>query len=247
MGGSPLKEVLGVFGLVTALTFAVTRLRGIAPFDEYVHLAVGAFFLFGALWAAQRVENGIHHFGISVGGLLERAKENAGPFGVFDLARIVRDGFPSALREIAVALGIAAIVFPPFALGFSWWHGPDHAFVFRLPPDFASFAAAQVLVVGLPEEAFFRGFVQTRLSDHFGPSARRWLGVDLHVGAWLLQSVLFALIHFAVDLNPARLAVFFPGLLFGWLRAWRGGIGAPIAIHALSNIYSEILVRGWLR
>ena len=44
---------------------------------------------------------------------------------------------------------------------------------------------------------------------------------------------------------PARLAVFFPGLLFGWIRAWRGGMGAAMAVHAASNIWSEILLSGW--
>ena len=33
----------------------------------------------------------------------------------------------------------------------------------------------------------------------------------------------------ATEPHPAKLATFFPGLLFGWLRAWRGGIGAAIA------------------
>jgi hypothetical protein len=61
-----------------------------------------------------------------------------------------------------------------------------------------------------------------------------------------LQALLFALIHFAVDLNPARLAVFFPALLFGWLRALRGGIGAAAAFHASCNLLSEVLVRSWL-
>jgi membrane protease YdiL (CAAX protease family) len=40
--------------------------------------------------------------------------------------------------------------------------------------------------------------------------------------------------------------VFFPALLFGWVRAWRGGIGAALALHASSNLYSEILARSWL-
>jgi membrane protease YdiL (CAAX protease family) len=35
-------------------------------------------------------------------------------------------------------------------------------------------------------------------------------------------------------------------LLFGWVRAWRGGVGAAIALHAMSNLYSEILARSWL-
>ncbi len=247
--GSPLREVLLVNAAVISATFAVTRLRAIPPFDELVHLAVGAIFLFAALRLAQREPHGVERFGIAVGGLLLPAREDEtpGPLGLWDLARTVRRGLPSALRELGVAVGLAALVFPPFALGFALWHGPSHPFVLRLPDDFLSFAAAQVLVVGLPEEAFYRGYVQTRLSDHFGPARRRWLGVQLHPAAWLGQAALFALIHFVVDANPARLAVFFPGLLFGWLRAWRGGIGAPIALHALSNIYSEILVTGWLR
>ena len=72
------------------------------------------------------------------------------------------------------------------------------------------------------------------------------LGVELAPGAWLLQAALFALVHFLVEPHPARLAVFFPGLLFGWLRARRGGVGAAIALHAMSNLYSEILARSWL-
>ncbi len=219
-----------------------------------MHLAVGGFFLFGALRMASRdaqtrPDGGIDRFGIAVGGLLAPANEEAGPpgpFGVWDLMRTLRAGFPEGLRETLVALGLAAIIFPPFAIGFSWWHGPAHDFAFSTPDDFASFCAAQVVVVGLPEEAFFRGFMQTRLGDHFG-KARRWFGVELHPWTLLSQAALFAFIHFAVDMNPARLAVFFPGLVFGWVRAWRGGIGAAIALHALMNIYSELLLQGWMR
>ncbi|HJL19019.1 MAG TPA: glutamic-type intramembrane protease, partial [Sandaracinaceae bacterium LLY-WYZ-13_1] len=36
------------------------------------------------------------------------------------------------------------------------------------------------------------------------------------------------------------------GLLFGWLRAWRGGIGAAMLLHAMSNVLAEILEEGWL-
>ncbi len=247
---SPLHEVLLVNGMVMAATFVVTRLRGVPPFADFVHLAVGGLFLFTAIHMAQREEAGVERFGIAVGGLLQPPREDSGPvgpLGLWDLGRTVMRGLPAALKEIGVALALAAVIFPPFALGFALWHGPSHPFALQLPEDFGSFAAAQFLVVGLPEEAFYRGYVQTRLADHFGSARRHWLGVTLHPAAWVGQAVLFALIHFVVDLNPARLAVFFPGLLFGWLRAWRGGIGAPIALHALSNMYSEVLVTGWLR
>ena len=50
----------------------------------------------------------------------------------------------------------------------------------------------------------------------------------------------------AVEPRLDELATFFPGLLFGWLRARRDGIGAAVVLHALSNLFAETLVRGWL-
>jgi membrane protease YdiL (CAAX protease family) len=44
---------------------------------------------------------------------------------------------------------------------------------------------------------------------------------------------------------PTRLAVFFPALLFGWLRARTGGIGASLTFHMLCNVYSQALGRGY--
>jgi membrane protease YdiL (CAAX protease family) len=87
--------------------------------------------------------------------------------------------------------------------------------------------------------------VQTALSD-LTTKRLRVLGVELAPSAWVLQAALFAAIHFMVEPHPARLAVFFPALLFGWTRAWRGGIGAALTLHAMSNLYSEILARSWL-
>jgi len=39
--------------------------------------------------------------------------------------------------------------------------------------------------------------------------------------------------------------VFFPALLFGWLRSRTRGVGASIAFHALCNLLSEALGRGY--
>jgi membrane protease YdiL (CAAX protease family) len=164
---------------------------------------------------------------------------------VGELIETLRTAAPSALRETLVALAVLGVVFPPFALGFHFWHGPTRAFALHWPPDLASFALAQVVVVALPEEAFFRGFVQTRLTDAW-PRTVRLLGAQVSPGALLVQAALFGALHFAVDLAPERLAVAFPALLFGWLRARRGGIGAAILVHAASNVYADILVRGWL-
>ena len=250
-----MPEVLAVFAVVTLLCFGITRMRAVAALSEYVSLGVGAVFLLGALEMAKREARRIElsfrvvleRWGIALGGLLAPAEEGdepAGPLGLYDLGRLIRRGLPSALRESGVALGIALLIFPPFAFAFAWWHNAHGLPGFRPSSEAMSFILAQFLVVALPEEVFFRGYVQTRLVDHFGPPPKPWMIV--HPSALLLQSALFALVHVAVDPNPARLAVFFPGLLFGLVRGWRGGVGAAIVLHALSNIYSDLLVRGWL-
>ena len=63
--------------------------------------------------------------------------------------------------------------------------------------------------------------------------------------ALIVSSVIFALGHFATIRDPMRLAVFFPSLAFGWLRARTGGIGAGVAFHASCNVFSEVLGRGY--
>ena len=142
-------------------------------------------------------------------------------------------------------LAVAAVVFPPFVLGFYLFHRPTHAFSLQLPDSLASYALTQLLVVALPEEALFRGYIQGRLGEPFTRRVRV-LGAELSPAAVSIQALLFALIHFAVDLHPYRLAVFFPALAFAWLRERRGGIGAPAAFHALCNLFSDVLVRSWL-
>jgi membrane protease YdiL (CAAX protease family) len=164
---------------------------------------------------------------------------------IVDLVTATARAVPPALRELGFAAGVAAIIFPPFVLAFRVWHGPEHPFVLELPSDLPSYLLTQLLIVALPEEALFRGYVQGRLHDAFGDRVRL-LGVTLSMRAWLLQAALFALIHFAVEPFPARLAVFFPALLFGWVRQKRGGIGAALALHAASNLLGDLLARGWL-
>ncbi len=238
------RRVLGVYGLVCVAIFAVTRFEPSTSIGRYAHLVVATIFL---LTAIRLTREDPRHYGVALAGLLEPARDDrpAGPLGLFDLGRAVRQALPSAVAEVGVAAGIAMVVFPLYAVVFNWWHRPEGNFSLTLPADVSGFAMAQLIVVALPEEAFFRGYLQTALSD-LETNRLRVIGVLLAPGAIVLQAILFAAIHFAVEPNPARLAVFFPALLFGWTRAWRGGIGAALTLHAMSNLYSEILVRSWL-
>lgn len=98
----------------------------------------------------------------------------------------------------------------------------------------------QLFFVGLPEEYFYRGYVQPTLARIW--PERGWGRGRLRLSAAVvLASVLFALGHFLIDWRITRLAVFFPSLLFGILRERSGGILAPMVFHALCNTMVEIV------
>jgi membrane protease YdiL (CAAX protease family) len=145
--------------------------------------------------------------------------------------------------DLLYAACAGALIYPFIALGSPFvWGLTEVRFQLVVPPGFATTALVHLVVVALPEEFFYRGYVMGRLDDIFEPRFRL-LGVRIGPG-FVVQAALFALGHFLVDLNPGRLAVFFPALAFGWLRARRGTIGAAVAFHAMSNIFMELFRAG---
>jgi membrane protease YdiL (CAAX protease family) len=95
-------------------------------------------------------------------------------------------------------------------------------------------------LVALPEEWFFRGYLLARLDGRFG-TPWRLLGVSIGPGL-LLSSLAFALLHPILIPGMHRLMVFFPALLFGWLRARTGNIGAAVVVHAACNLLQAVTV-----
>jgi membrane protease YdiL (CAAX protease family) len=104
-------------------------------------------------------------------------------------------------------------------------------------------ALGQLLVIALPEEAFYRGYLQTSLERELNKSISI-LGARVGLGL-VLTSAIFAVGHLLTELSPARLAVFFPSLVFGFLRARSGGIGASLLFHAMCNLFSAYLLRSY--
>jgi membrane protease YdiL (CAAX protease family) len=99
----------------------------------------------------------------------------------------------------------------------------------------------QLFMVALPEELFYRGFLQPRLDALF---CRRWKVLNGDVGpATLVTSALFAIGHLVTIPSAHRLAVFFPSLLFGWLYTRTGSIWPGVLVHALSNVLLTVLYR----
>jgi hypothetical protein len=163
------------------------------------------------------------------------------------------------------ALALAVVLFPPFWIGFAWWWAPRHPFVWMPPASPLDEVLGQLLVIALPEEAFYRGYVHTALRDALhrrqpasgqalqppptsssGTTPHRLNLLRADVGWEIpLTSALFAAGHVLTEPHPNRLAVFFPALVFGWLRARTGGIGAPLLLHALANLFSATLGRGY--
>jgi membrane protease YdiL (CAAX protease family) len=70
------------------------------------------------------------------------------------------------------------------------------------------------------------------------------LGAALGPGI-LVASALFAVGHLLTEVKPDRLAVFFPALVFGWLRARTGSIGAGVLFHAACNLFAAWLARSY--
>jgi uncharacterized protein len=224
--------------LAAALTLLAVTAASALPLADYAATVVGGCFLVAAWWLVLRHDEiTVRADGLSLGGLLE--PPSAGGPSRLDVRRLARD----TLVAMGWASLFMAIAFPPFLLGYyAYWHPHGH-FVLRLPPSLPSYVAGQLVVIALPEEAFFRGYLQTSL-DRAWPRRLRVLGADVGLGL-VVASAIFAAGHLLTIRHPARLAVFFPALVFGWLRARTGGVGASIAFHASCNLFSAALARGF--
>jgi len=258
-------EAVGVTSLVTGLVVAAARF---VP-EGWVATVVGFLFL-GATWIFvwRRDDAWVSNRGLALGGLvlpseprpavwLRASLQAIALAGLFAVLTFVPFYFgfrrwialqdahlwgaeaPKTLEEartlferIQGAIGAGAIPF-------------QRTFVFPFTARaLAERVLGQVVLVALPEEAFYRGYLQSRLADAF-PMRRRLFGAPVGV-AIVLTSALFAVGHLATIPAAARLAVFFPSLLFGWLRSRTNGIGAGLAYHASCNIFSELLFRGYM-
>lgn len=170
-------------------------------------------------------------------------------------------------RDLRLVLLLCAVTFPPYALAHhlymtelvGWVHGlglhelarwlPHRALAPALPHGLSAWGASawwlggvvatHVLGVALPEETFYRGYLQPRLETVWTPS-RRVLGVRLGLAA-VVTAALFASGHFLGEWNPLRLGPFVPALLFAWLRNATGSVAGAVAYHGACNVLGEVL------
>jgi membrane protease YdiL (CAAX protease family) len=226
------RRVLVPLGVAIATTAVVAAIAH-APFLKgYDGTLIGLVFMVVTYAAVLRHDaDTIARHGLGLGGLLEPVP--------LDPRRMLRD----TGRALAWAFGFALVVFPPFWLGWLAWWKPESGFAAANLAVIRDEALTQVLAVALPEEAFYRGYLQTALDDVWKPRFRIF-GAEIGLSI-LVTSAIFALGHLLTQYHPNRLGVFFPSLLFGWLRARTGGIGASVVFHALCNLFAEYISKSY--
>jgi len=236
---SGLREPLIAFAITTGLAAACAALGTVVPLvRRNLSLLIAILFFLAPLAAAKRAGRGDEFDYRDVGLHADPVWLNLRVLAAFALL-----AFPAFIagfflfygRTCALTDGPLAHWFAPLCdrwLGYAGGH-------LRTPPSFGLLSASYLVVVAVPEEVFFRGYLMARFEEVWPPT-RTLFGAK--VGwALIVSSALFALSHVAVIPNPQRLAVFFPALLFGWMRARTGSIAPGALFHALCNILSDVM------
>jgi membrane protease YdiL (CAAX protease family) len=150
------------------------------------------------------------------------------------LPRYWRRGFPAwaraadpgrsvaffALLSTAGAIAFFLFVRLPLPPAISPYYGTA--------PLTAAMAAHHLMLIALPEEVFFRGYLYDALED------AGWDPV-------LSVSLLFAVGHFVIAPSLFRLLTFFPALLLWWGRKGSGNVYVPTALHFLFNLFPSLI------
>jgi hypothetical protein len=212
---------------VWAASFAAI-LTAFAIVPAYAKLVATVTFLYFPLWAMARRNEDYADYGVT----LRRLGADLRLFGLTCLV----------VGPLFVGLFVAFFQVLPLlpeeiASLLSPIRGRLH-FQPRLPPRFGEWVIDQLFVVALPEEFFYRGFIQTRLRDAW-PRGRVLWGARLGAAFWV-TAILFALGHLAM-FHVWRLGVFFPALLFGWMRERTGTVVGATLFHASANLFEMVL------
>ena len=153
----------------------------------------------------------------------------------------------SFLKSFLTFLIAAVIIFPPFLGLAHLWQiiiGGKQGFQAAPYPGWLNMTLFQLLLISLPEEFFFRGYFQSTIDLVF-PKKWRFLGVDFGWGLVITAGV-FAIAHTAVSYQWWHFSIFFPALLFGYLRLRTGSITAPVLFHAAANILMDWFTKSYV-
>jgi uncharacterized protein len=219
-------EVLVVFALATAAASVLYHLQSVPFIKANLHALVAAVFLI-------------------LPQVMLRRRGDIEKYGFTTRPRAL--GLKIAAIGVLVILPLFVACFYAYSRAICAWApslsaGSCYRLVHpipRLPDSFLMLTAAQLIVVGLPEELFFRGYVQGRLEEALPPTRTVW-GAKLG-WAWIISAVLFGIGHYLVTFEPQMLTRMFPGLVFGWMFARTRSILAGTIFHAACNLLMDVL------
>lgn len=147
-----------------------------------------------------------------------------------------------AWREALLVAGAAvAVVVLPWLVGYHFYQTLIFHLrpAFRIPHDLWLLVPYHLFFVAIPEEFFYRGYLQTRLNEVF---PRKFLVLGTPVGWGLpIACLMFAFGHSLVEFQWWHFATFFPGLVFGWMRERTGHPAAGALFHAWCNVAARIM------
>lgn len=134
---------------------------------------------------------------------------------------------------------IVILFYPPV---FLLYHTEFAGYSFVIPQTEELLSAAMkglviIPLTALPEEIFFRGFVQEDVLK-----LRKKKIFPLVTQKNLITSILFGLMHTIAFMDISRITTFFPSLLFGLItEKSKGSVLYAILFHSIANITAFIL------
>ena len=152
------------------------------------------------------------------------------------------DFFENSLGQLGRSIGyfllFSAIVFPLIEVGNRYFQAKffHRHYVGGNYQGLAQAALFHFLVIAIPEEFFYRGYLQQQFNRIWG---KPFSLLGCMVG-WSLPftAFLFAFSHSMIVLRWWHFSIFFPALAFGWLREKTGAITAGALFHATCNLYA---------
>ena len=156
-------------------------------------------------------------------------------FNFRDLFLPSRKGF-----KLFLWISVLTIVFyPVLFFGYWVWYKGNS---FGVPGSSQILAAVSkgltgVLIAAIPEEFFFRGYLQEHVFKKYDLKIIKILSVKN-----ILTSLLFGAVHAIAFLDITKATTFFPSLLFGLMtEKSKGRIFYSVLFHIIANILAFIL------
>lgn len=113
---------------------------------------------------------------------------------------------------------------------------PYFHFIEGDPAAMTRMLVASVLIGGIGEEIFYRGYLFERLGRFWGQ------GAAAQTAMVLLTSLLFAVVHYPEQGLAGAQQAAFTGLTFGTLYALTGRLWLPMMVHATYNITAVLMI-----